>query len=189
MSRLMSLLLISIIECFAYSKEEIAYMLKKQALYSQIDARVLYTVAKIESGFNPFIISFVSTTNKNFNYDKVVKTTIKPYQNNKFIVNIESKDVEKLVNITKDLIEDGYKVDVGLMQINSQNFSKSEIKKMFELKTNILKATEILKLCGIKYQNIKNTIECYNKGYRQGEVLTYFNRFKESFNKDFGGVI
>ncbi|ECP7254002.1 transglycosylase SLT domain-containing protein [Campylobacter jejuni] len=172
---------------FAYSDEQIAAMLKKQANKSGIDARVLYTVAKIESGFNPFIISFVSKTKKN-NYGKIATTTIKPYKD-RFIVNIESKNIKVLSRIAKELISEGYKVDIGLMQINSQNFNTQEIENMFELETNIAKATEILNQCGIKFGTVKNTIECYNKGYKQGTVLTYFNRFKNSFNRDFGGIL
>lgn len=44
-----------------YSNENIANELKRISLQHNIDKRVLYTLAKIESNFNPLIISFTSS--------------------------------------------------------------------------------------------------------------------------------
>lgn len=45
----------------AYSKEDIALSLKRQAKIHNIDKKVLYTIAKMESSFTPFVIAFVSS--------------------------------------------------------------------------------------------------------------------------------
>ena len=169
---------------FAYSKKEIADTLKKQAELVNIDKRVLYTIAKIESNFTPFIISFTSK-NKDFKFENV-KMRISPYKN-KYLISIRGNK-QNLIKVAKELISKGYLVDVGIMQINSQNFTASELDKMFELNHNISKSARVLKLCGSKYNNIPHAIECYNKGFRKKASLSYYNRFKTSFLKDFAGV-
>lgn len=169
---------------FGYTQEEIASALKRQALNANIDEKILYTIAKIESGFRPHIISFVSDT-------KEIKVgganmSVSPY-GEKWIIVLNGK-MQNLTKIAKMLIKDGFLIDVGIMQINSQNFKIDEIEKMFELDYNIEKATSILKLCENKYGNTHRIIECYNKGYRKKATFDYFNRFKRSFLKDFAGV-
>lgn len=169
---------------FGYTQEEIASALKRQAQNANIDVKILYTIAKIESGFRPHIISFVNNTRE----IKIggVNMSISPY-GKKFIVNL-SGNPQNLIKTAKMLIKDGFLIDVGIMQINSQNFKVDEIEKMFELDYNIEKAASILKLCQNKYENTHRIIECYNKGYRKKETFNYFNRFKQSFLKDFAGV-
>ena len=57
----------------------------------------------------------------------------------KYIVSISSSSVETLSAIAKELIDSGYSVDVGLMQINSVNFEPDSVEDIFDLDTNIKK--------------------------------------------------
>lgn len=169
---------------FAYSEQEISEALKRQAKLAKIDEKVLYTIAKIESGFKPYLISFVSE-HQNYIF-KNLQINIKKY-GDRYIVSL-SGSKENIIKTAKMLFKDEFSIDVGLMQINSQNFKADEIEKMFELDYNIEKATTILKLCNDKYSEIARIIECYNKGYTKVSQFSYFNRFKKSFLKDFAGV-
>lgn len=184
--RKISLIFIILFQSFlmAFSEQEISSALKRQAKAANIDEKVLYTLAKIESGFRPFLISFVSE-HQNYQFGGV-KSKATRY-GNKYIITIEG-DKKAVIKIAKTLIKDDFNIDVGLMQINSQNFKASEIEKMFELDYNIAKATKVLALCQDKYSNVASIIECYNKGYKQNSKFSYFNRFKQSYLRDFAGV-
>nr|MBP3724492.1 transglycosylase SLT domain-containing protein [Campylobacter sp.] len=170
---------------FAYNNQEIANSIKKQAILSNVDTRILYTIAKIESNFNPFVIAFTSK-NKNFKFANANVKTQK--YKDKYLIQIRSNDKNNLVKIAKFLINKGYKIDVGLMQINSVNFKENELYEMFSLDYNISKSIGVLSLCQSKMKNLKDTIECYNKGFKRYANKDYYARFKNSFNKDFGGV-
>lgn len=167
---------------FAYSNKEIANAIKRQAMVNGIDQRLIYTIAKIESGFKPLTISFTSYKDK-FYFEKA-KTKIAKYRD-KYIISITA-DKDTLVKISYYLIEKGYLVDVGLMQLNSQNFNKTELIKAFELDYNISKSLKVLVDCQKKFKHLKETIECYNKGFRKNVNYDYYARFKNSFNRDFG---
>lgn len=188
MRKFFAFLLVFVVSfAFAYSDKEIATAIKNQAKAAQIDERVLYTLAKIESGFKPFLISFVSEHNLEFyQFGVGIKAKISPY-GNKFIISL-SGNKANIIKLAKSMIRDNFNIDVGLMQINSQNFKANEVEKMFELEYNIAKATSVLNKCGDKYTNLASVIECYNKGYRKNATLSYFNRFKTSFLKDFAKV-
>ena len=177
-----TLMIISMSNLMAYSKEEIAKSLKKQAEVHNIDKRVLYTIAKMESNFKPYVIAFVSS-DKEITMPNVLKKVTK-YGNNKYLIQMKGTK-ENLIATTNELISMGYLVDVGLMQINSQNFDESEVERMFEIDYNISKAVKVLKFCGKKKQVVSKTIECYNKGLKFNS-LSYYDRFKAHFLKDFG---
>lgn len=170
---------------FAYSEKEISDALKRQAKIANIDEKILYTIAKIESGFKPYVISFISE-HQNYVFKSNLKVSIKKY-GDKFIITLNG-DKENIISTAKMLFKDEFSIDVGLMQINSKNFKADEIEKMFELDYNIEKATNVLKLCSDKYNELSRIVECYNKGYRKISQLSYFNRFKKSYLKDFAGV-
>ena len=85
-----------------------------------------------------------------------------------------------------DLIDKGYKVDCGLMQINSANFKKSEIDDIFKLDYNIAKSTKILISCINSKGKLSDSIECYNKGTKR--IYTsydYYKNFKFYYLKAF----
>ena len=179
------LIFLSFISLFAnYSKDEIAKELKSMSIKNNIDKRVLYTLAKIESNFNPLIISFVSP-HIHFNF-KNLKKNVSVYKN-KYLLSFRGneKDLQEALKI---LIKQGIKVDVGLMQVNSINFTKDEIKHIFKPSFNIQKSISILKQCIEIKSTLKHSIECYNKGLKKFSSFDYYEKFKMSFLKDFGGL-
>lgn len=88
----------------------------------------------------------------------------------------------------KLLIQQNISVDVGLMQINSVNFKENEIENIFKPSFNISKSAFILEQCKKAKQRLKPSIECYNKGLKKSSSFEYYERFKESFLRDFGGL-
>ncbi|WP_096025400.1 transglycosylase SLT domain-containing protein [Campylobacter lanienae] len=166
-----------------YSEADIANTIKKYAKEYDIDQRILYTIAKIESGFNPKAIAFVSKTKNPLKFSEVKVKTAR--YKDKYIISLSPHSKKKAISLAKQIINAGYKVDIGLFQINSVNFKYNEIEKMFNIDDNAKKAVEILNFCSLKKQKFKNTIECYNKGLRSNTNLDYYNKFKNSFIKDF----
>lgn len=167
---------------FAYDELTIANALKQASFDSELDSKILYTIAKIESNFNPLIIAFVSSQ-KAFAFQNVI-TQVKPYKN-KYLINLRGSEMF----LKKALVElkgKGINADVGLMQINSKNFSDEEIPYIFDPHYNIAKSVAVLKQCIQKRQTLKDSIECYNKGSRRNyNNYDYYKRFYTSFLKDF----
>lgn len=181
------------IKAFAFTDLEIANAIKKVAFEENISPRILYTIVKIESNFNPKIISMLLKKNEvnkitTLNYKNRFKVSSYDYALNpdKKIVNITAYKKEDLVVLVKILKENNFSFDVGLAQINSHNFSVSEIESIVSLEGNLRKATQILKSCITAKENIEDAIECYNYGLRPRNKNIYFARFKRSFIKDFG---
>lgn len=167
------------------SELNIANALKKASLKHNIDKKILYTIAKIESGFNPYVIAFTNRNKwHNVSNEKIVIKNI-PYSKNKYLVQIKAEK-EVLKQVALQLISQGISVDMGLMQVNSKNISKDEIEHIFELDYNIDKSISIFKSCIKAKTNIKDSIECYNKGYKIPKNYDYYKKFQASFVKDFG---
>lgn len=161
-----------------YSDQMIADSLKKLAYKHNIDKKVLYTIAKIESGFTPLIICFTSKSkdHKYLNLRKIVGK-----YKDKYLITFTGAELDLKIAL-KDLIQKGYKVDVGLMQINSINFSNSEIDRIFNIEYNISKSIAVLKMCMKLGDDTKQIIECYNKGKRDKYArYDYYEKFKNSF--------
>lgn len=116
------------------NSKEIANALKYNALKYNIDKKILYTIAKIESNFNTNVIAFVSDKKVNI-IGKNIKIKNLNYKN-KYLIQISS-DINTLKKIAIFFIQKGYKIDVGLMQINSQNFTLQELDYIFNLDYNI----------------------------------------------------
>lgn len=169
---------------FGNTNSKIAYALKFNAYKHSIDQRIIYTLAKIESGFDNNIITFVSEKKWDIRGGNNIKINNLKYKN-KFLVQVKG-EVNSLKKIALFFIKKGYKVDIGLMQVNSQNFNLNELNLIFDLNYNITKAINILKSCRAKFGNIKDSIECYNKGTKIGKKYDYYNRFLNHFIKDFG---
>lgn len=176
------LFIFSLLPCLSYDNFEIANALKLASIQNDIDKRVLYTLAKIESNFNPLVISFTSKQN-HFSFKNLTKRTSR--YKNKYLINFlgEEKDLQEALRY---LIRQGIKVDVGLMQINSTNFKEKEIPFIFNPSYNVKKSLEILKYCIKEKKIVKDSIECYNKGTnRDYQSYEYYKRFYISFLKDF----
>lgn len=185
----MKLLLLSFIlltlSYASFSKEQnIAQALKQEALNSKIDKRLLYTIAKIESNFEPLIIAFTSTKRLRIEGGRVSVKHLK--YKNKYLIQIRGsqKDLE---TIALYLINQGLNIDIGLMQINSINFTKEELPLLFNPSYNVKKATQVLSQCRAKFGSLKKSIECYNKGNNLGKSYNYYTNFTRHFIRDFGG--
>lgn len=164
-----------------FSKNNIAISLKEIGKINRIDSRLLYSIAKVESNFEPLIIAFVSNK-KDFKF-KNAKTTVLPYKK-KHLIQIRANE-ETLKAIAMELINKGYKIDVGLMQINSINFTKEELPFIFKPKYNIHKSAQVLKNCNEKFEDLRGTLECYNKGFTKKFSYDYYSKVKESFVTSF----
>lgn len=176
------LFVFSLLPCFSYDNFEIANALKLASIQNDIDKRILYTLAKIESNFNPLVISFTSKQN-HFSFKNLTKRTSR--YKDKYLINFlgEEKDLQEAL---RHLMRQGIKVDVGLMQINSTNFKEKEIPFIFNPSYNVKKSLEILKYCIKEKRIVKDSIECYNKGAnRTYQSYEYYKRFYISFLKDF----
>ncbi|ULO04496.1 transglycosylase SLT domain-containing protein [Campylobacter sp. RM12651] len=181
------------IKMFAFTDLEIAEAIKKVAFEENINPKILYTIVKIESNFNPKIISMLlekDEVNKIITLNRKNKFKVSFYDyalnSNKKIVNILAYNKDDLVILTQILKENNFSFDVGLAQINSYNFSISEVEQVVSLEGNLRKATQILKSCIVAKKDIENAIECYNYGLKPRKKNIYFARFKKSFIKDFG---
>ncbi|CZE47503.1 transglycosylase SLT domain-containing protein [Campylobacter geochelonis] len=178
---------------FAYSYEEILYTIADVAKTQGVSPKILYTIVKIESNFEPFAISFL-TNKENALYFKKLETQnirikISNYSLNrtKWVVSIKPKNQEYAKEIAKILVENGFNIDVGLGQLNSQNFKKDEFEYVFEPSYNLTKCAQVLRKCfNAKDKNMQKTIECYNYGMRNRGSNPYYKRFYEHYIKEFG---
>ena len=178
------LVFISLLFCADDDKLKIANAIKNASKEHNVDKRLLYTIAKIESNFTPNIIAFVSPKKFHIfskNFDVSVKNI--PYDK-KYLVQIRAER-KCLEIIARKLIENGFSIDMGIMQINSANVSQSELPYIFDIDFNIKKSIDILNFCANKKNHIKKSIECYNKGVRKTSNFSYFKKFAKSFKKDF----
>ena len=185
MKKKILLLMLLLAPCLSCANDLlIANALKEIAEKTNIDKKVLYTLSKIESNFNPYVISFTSKE-KNFRFSGLNSKIVSYKRKNLITLSGKEKDLQRALKI---LIKKGYKVDVGLMQINSVNFKENEIPYIFNVKYNIAKGANILKQCIDYHSTLKNSIECYNKGNKKFVTYNYYHKFKKNYNKDFGGI-
>ena len=181
------LLLIATCISFAYadfSKHTIAESLKQVAREEQIDVKLLYSIAKIESNFEPLIVAFTSGS-RNYQFKKA-KVSVNCYKDT-YVIQVRA-DEYTLKDIVRKLINAGINVDVRTMHINFINFSDNELNHIFKPKYNIQKSTQVLKNCNAKFFTLKETIECYNKGFRKKKTSDYYTKVKDSFLASFGGI-
>lgn len=191
--KILFLMIFSINLAFSYSYEEILYAIKDVSYKEGIANKVLYTIVKIESNFNPYSISFL-TNKENALYFKGLETgnikiKISQYSLNKsrWVVSIYPINETYAVEISKLLLKNGFNIDVGLGQLNSQNFNENEVKYIFNPTYNLTKCAKILRKCfNAKNKNMQKTIECYNYGMRHRGSNPYYKRFYNHFMKEFG---
>ena len=180
--------------CFGYSNKDIANAIASVAKNEGIGTKILYTIVKIESNFEPFAISFL-TNEKNAKYfksleNKNISIKISNYSLNKakWVVSIKPINETYAVEITKLLVRDGFSVDAGLGQINSVNYKEEEIEKIFDPVYNLTKCAKVLRKCynhNHKNKDLKDTIECYNYGMRNRHSNPYYKKFYEHYKKEF----
>lgn len=157
---------------------------------SGVPRSVYFTLIDIESSFYPYVICTVMESSK-ANDMKILthrgyEVRINPYKL-KNLVSIYARDEKSIVQLSKELIKQGLSIDMGLMQVNSQNISPGEIDRIFDPYYNIARGSNILAGCAEKYNgDIKASIECYNKGFVRKETYDYYAKFIKSYNQNFG---
>lgn len=177
---------------FAFSQMYIAEAIKSTSTKQSIDQRVLYTIVDIESKFSPFTICMLTTKSnalqfKNINHPNIKIVTSEYKLNpNKWVVSFYPETLGLAKALARAFKKQGFSIDVGLGQINSVNFSTEEIDYIFEPNYNLQKSSTVLKSCAKEKKDLKDIIECYNYGLKNRGSYPYFNRFVESFNKNFG---
>lgn len=180
---------------FATSSNEIINSIYYVANKEGVSPRILYTIMKIESDFNPYAISFL-TNQANAQYFKSLenyyaKIDISNYSLNrsKWAVSIKPANKEYAKSIARSLYRDGFKIDVGLGQINAVNFSEDEINYIFEPYYNLTKCAKVLRRCFNfhgKSKDLRDTIECYNYGMRKRPSDPYYRKFYKYYMQFFG---
>lgn len=177
---------------FSYTYEEILYTIRDVSQKEGVASKILYTIIKIESDFNPFAMSFL-TNQENALYFKslenkniAIKTSSYSLNSNKWVVSMYPKTEIYAVEVLKQLLKNGFSVDVGLGQLNSQNFEDYEIDYVFNPTYNLTKCANVLRMCfNIKNKDMQKTIECYNYGVRNRKSNPYYSRFYEHYMKEF----
>ena len=140
-------------------KQEIANSLKIVSHQSNLDIRVLYTIASIESNFNPYLISFITNDiNLLKKLDSGFKGTRYKFKFDKYdqqyIANISSENEEEMMKIASFLWDmDFINMDFGIMQISKQNLTQNETKYIFNPLYNMNKSSNILSTCNEKYKD------------------------------------
>lgn len=155
------------------------------ALISGVDKQVYLSIVKIESNGKQNIIAFNGSDNF-YNYLKGLKEIdssleIKKYSPNRIVI-YSPNNSSSIVAIAKELYLLQKSFDLGIAQINSQNFSYEEIPLMLDIKYNIIKANNILADCRARFHlSIPSSIECYNKGYINHQGYSYYKKFMQSY--------
>lgn len=186
--RVFILVLISLTFCFA-NKQDIADAIKDVSNKSGVDARIYYSIIEIESGFRPYSLSMVANekmleaTKKLPKENFIVKSS--PY-NNKYLISVFSYNENDIVELAKVLYKLDLNIDMGLMQISKQHVSEDEIERIFNPRYNIIKGNNVLADCANRYKTLAQSIECYNRGFINKKTLTYYKKFVNSFNNNFG---
>lgn len=176
----------------SYTHEQILYTIKDVAYKEGVASRILYTIVKIESNFEPFAMSFL-TNEENAHYYKslenqniTIKISAYSLNRSRWVVSMYPKSEIYAVEVLKQLLKNGFSVDVGLGQLNSQNFKSHEIDQVFKPSYNLTKCANVLRTCfNIKNKDMQKTIECYNYGVRNRNSNPYYKRFYEHYMKEF----
>ncbi|CAA6806687.1 MAG: Unknown protein [uncultured Sulfurovum sp.] len=204
MKLIFTLLLLNFLTEVSYAKafleEHFAdEILRVSAKYS-LEPSMLFTLASIESDFEPLAIAVETSpssakTLTALRSDKIrVVYGGKTFHSGLSIVSIYPDNLETASYIAGLLEEMGFTFDVGLMQINTCNFSLKEAKDMFNPEKNLEKAAKHLSGCVKRYKNKVHEVECYNRGAgnlnrmlrKKKYYYPYYKRYKKHFTSYFG---
>lgn len=178
---------------------QIAHAIKNANKISGIPENVYFTIMSIESNFEPLAISVVTSEKRAKLIKKLHSPNIKvlvggkAFHQNRRVVSIYPKTVEYAKLIAKTLKENKYSFAVGLTQIDTSNFSLSEVEQMFDPKKNLEKSAKVLKGCYKRFGNLTHRIECYNRGggnlnrmlKTKKRYYPYYARYKKHHKKYF----
>lgn len=165
-----------------FTEEEVVKGMIAAARHHNIPLESLVTIASTESDFRPLILT-IETKPKTAKLLKRLAgaglriiTGGQTSHSKLAIVNILPKSIEEAIFVARALKANGYTFDLGLMQINSCNFSLNEIDKLFYPSYNVAKSAKILKSCVISFKRRRDQIECYNRG--AGNLKRYLKKKK-----------
>ncbi|MDR2342726.1 MAG: transglycosylase SLT domain-containing protein [Campylobacteraceae bacterium] len=175
--------------CFS-NEQEIADAIQYVSKKSGIDARIYYSIIDVESNFKPYTIGMVV----NSSILKAIKdlpsaiynVKVSRYNGKYHFISVFSDKEEDIVALAKSLYKFDFNIDMGLMQISRQHVREDELEFIFNPKYNLIKGNNIFAECVKKYKVLSQSIECYNKGFKEKSILQYYRKFVNSFNKHFG---
>lgn len=181
-----------------FGERDIANAIINKANKYGIDYRMLYTIASIESNFEPMAIAVETSQAKAEVLKQLSSKNIKiligkTYHSKIWLVSIYPDSYDTAVFIIHKLEELGFGFDVGLMQINTVNFSLHEVEKMFSPENNLEKACKHLSGCLRQFKKPVHQVECYNRGsgnlrkmLRKGKhYYPYWERYQRHWKKYF----
>ncbi|HDX6244485.1 TPA: transglycosylase SLT domain-containing protein [Campylobacter fetus subsp. venerealis] len=174
---------------FGVSDSEIANSLNFVSQRTNMNKTLLYLIADIESSFNNNIIAF-QCDKKFIQYlkkflPKRYKISYSKYKN-RYLVSVKNENTKELENLVLALWDMGLKLDIGLMQINQVNLNKNDVALFFNPNFSVAKASEVLQGCSVKFKDLKNIVECYNKGFTKKKSFDYYAKFEAKYKKYFG---
>jgi len=181
------------------TEEEVSEAIILVAQKYKVDPSTIYTIASIESNFEPYVITIETTPKIAQLLEALRELGLKiitggtTFHSKQAIVNIYPKDIAMAQYIAEILKQNEYDFDLGLMQIHSTNFTLQETAALFYPKNNLEKSMIILKTCMKRFKAKKNQIECYNRGggnlnkalLNKNLRYPYYMRFVEHYNKYF----
>jgi len=181
------------------TEEEISEAIIYIAQKYHIDSSTIYTLASIESNFEPYVITIETTPQIAQLLETLRELGLKivtggtTFHSKQAIVNIYPQDIAMAQYIAEILKQNEYDFDLGLMQIHSNNFTLEETARLFYPKNNIEKSMKILSTCMKKFSVKKNQIECYNRGAgnlrkaldKHKLAYPYYKRYIKHYNRYF----
>lgn len=198
-----SSLLLSV-QAKTFSEERVADAIMEQSEKYHIDPSILFTIGSVESDFEPLAIA-VETTQESARVlsalrsdsIRVVFGDRKTYHSRRSIISLYPKDLETANYVIALLEKYGFCFDVGLMQINTVNFTLDEVRQMFLPENNVAKAASVYNVCRKHFKTLKNRVECYNRGAgnlksalakKNHSYYPYWKRFKRHYTRYFGKI-
>ena len=182
-----------------FTNVEIAESIKYVSNKYNIPIKTYFTIMGVESNFKPLVIAIETNSKTATILEKLRETGLKivlvgkTFHSKNRIVDIYPPDLDTAIFIAKSLKQLGFTFDIGLMQINSVNFSLNDIDKLFYPKENLEKASKILKTCSKIYKTLKLQLECYNRGSKNLskalnaglDYAPYYKRYKKYYKEYF----
>ena len=182
-----------------FSEKEVGYAIIKASKKYGIPTKSLFTLASIESDFYPLVLTIETTPQSAKVLAKLreagmrVVTGGTTAHSKLSIVNIYPPDLETAQMIARELKRRGFCFDLGLMQINSVNFTLEEASDLFYPEKNIEKAARVFKGCTRRFKSLVHQVECYNRGagnlrrsLKKGKhYYPYWKRFQRHYRRYF----
>jgi len=129
--------------------------------YYGINPYILYAIAKVESGLNPYAVEVISKKKLSVNCPY-------KYKNGKYHYSCTPENKSEAVKIVKLAEKVGANYSLGLGQINKIwiRWYKLNAEKLFDGCYNIYWSAYILNECYNLFGNSWKTVDCYNKGLK-----------------------